>query len=200
MTRIVAVMALVMGVLAAAGGPASAGETGIVVNGVEVPLSDLAALKGKTFKGCEVSVDDQGRLHLAVPGLQLKVREQPSARVTQAGSPQFYLVSKVEGAQATGFHLALYIGDTLVRTVVADRDQVVEPLASHLAPGKNALRFTATKMGAASGRSTDRYTLMVALGYHDGNRFTLVEEGPSITVDGSQEADREVRGAIEVRK
>ncbi len=156
-TRNFIALATLTGLLALGARTAEAqAQRRIYLNGVDLTNTEVT---NQEFDSCTVRFDKDGNLHITAPGLEIK--KQPKKKQAPARSSSeaahgkldksYFLVSNETQRGATHYDVAVYINGRRVTTIRSNAKPAAMDVTRFVKPGKNEIRFFATKKGAKPG-------------------------------------------------
>jgi len=129
----------------------------IYLNGVDLTDTEVT---NREFESCTVRFDADGNLHITAPGFEIK--KQPAKKPRGDGgaitatpgklSKSYFLVSEESRRGATRYEVAVYVNGKRVTTIRSNADPAAIDITRFVKPGKNEVRFFATKKKSAKPR------------------------------------------------
>lgn len=131
----------------------------IFVNGLNLKNVDLT---NQLFTGCTVKIDAKGNVHIKVPGIELKAKDDASSgsgkkkqAVEDESAKEFYLVSFTNRPGATQYDVEVFINGKFVRRIRSTKKQVTMKVSNLLKKGKNEIIFVCKKNIGKGGRVSE---------------------------------------------
>jgi hypothetical protein len=145
----------------------------LYVNGVNVD-----GIRNQTFKGCEVTIDAAGNIHVTAPGYNITVVDDgkkrraptdlpaelpgatlatlPAEQAAAAPPPTSMLPAATwwllaEDAGSSGHQVVVYVNGARVVTVSSGAGHTLRDLGPYLRPGNNTVRVESTSVASSSG-------------------------------------------------
>ena len=147
--------------------PSQAHARKIFLNGVNLNAVDLPAV---TLKGCDVTIDAKGNIHITAKGYKIQVASRPggttpsttprprsNTKIVGSATDKYYLVSFGAKRSATQYDIEVYINKKMIRRIRARSAQVAMDVTRYIIRGKpNEITFVSRKNYGTRGASAPR--------------------------------------------
>lgn len=119
----------------------------VYINGVNMKNVELT---NQVFKGCTVTIDDKGNIHIKAPGVVIQTSEDADKKTRtkvedEDVDGEFYLVSFTNRPGATQYDIEVFINGKFVRRIRSTTKQVSMKISHLLKKGKNEIMFVSRK-------------------------------------------------------
>ena len=144
----------------------------VFLNGVNIDN-----IRGKSFKGCDITIDESGNIHISSDNYTVKEEKtQPPPKTTTKPGQNFWLISSKNNPGSTQYTMVVSINGTWVAAAKSADDQLILDITPFLSRGSNSIRIQATKELTKTRKSyspSDHFTLIIGAGDKDGLQVTL---------------------------
>ena len=163
----------------------------VFLNGVNLNAVDLPAV---TLKGCTVSIDAKGNIHITAKGYKIQVsggsgsttttpaRRTPARRSAMktvgSATEKYYLVSFFNKQGATQYDIELFINGKMIRRIRSRSGQIAVDVTRFIKRGKpNEVIFVSRKNYGTKGRisasALDYFRVVLGSGFENRGQIVL---------------------------
>jgi len=175
----------------------------VFINGQKV-----RGVTGLTLKGCTVTFNLKGDVHITAPGYKVAAAAAMGEQVNTVAQPtgpiaavknRYFLVTRTNTPGAVPLDFEIHVGGKLVKTVSSEDNGLVVELTLFLAPGKNAVEIRSLAKTTVAGAPGDSFGMIIGRGAPNAGSLEIDDVLLNYEVSANDPAPRTDRYEITVK-